>query len=273
VPGRIARNSCWLTASVGVGAAVVSAVSLRWPSIYREQDPWFRAVWHGNDWVTLVVAVPVLLLALVFACRGSRRGALITYGALGYMLYNYAYYLFGARINALFPAYVVLWVLAAIALMLSLPGVDAEKLAAAFEEPIWCEKVSASYMAFTGIGLGLAWIGQWVSIVFAGAKPSLGEQGFQLVAAMDLSFMVPFFLIGAVLLWLRRPWGYVVSAVIMTQGALYTLVLAVNSALMGAQGMAGGGEVYIWGAWTVLGAAALLLLLLGVGRRPGFEEA
>lgn len=246
-----------------MAAAVVSAGSLVWPGVYRDQSAWLRAVWWGNDLVTLVVAVPVLIAALVLAARGSRRGELVWYGGLGYMVYNYAYYLFGARINALFPVYVALFVASAIALMIALGTLNASAVAADFV-PSVRERIAAGYMAFTGVGLGIAWIAQWAGIVFAGAKPNLGEAGFQLVAAMDLSFMVPFFVLGAVLLWRRRPWGYVVAPIIMVQGALYTLVLAVNSAVVGMRELQGAAELPVWSAWTLAGAVALSLLLAGV---------
>jgi hypothetical protein len=84
--------------------------------------------------------------------------------------------------------------------------------------------------------------------------------------------MVPFFLIGAVQLWRRRAWGFVIAPVIMTQGALYTLVLAPSSVVTGMRGLPGGSEFPVWATWTVAGAAALALLLAGtlrVGERHG----
>jgi hypothetical protein len=48
---------------------------------------------------------------------------------LGYAVYNYAYYLFGARMNELFPLYVLLFVLPIVALMLALGRLDAEAIA------------------------------------------------------------------------------------------------------------------------------------------------
>lgn len=247
------------------GAAVVSAIGVFAPEVYRDRSAWFRSVWIGNDWVTLVVAVPILVVALVLARRGSTRAELVSFGGVGYLLYNYAYYLLGARLNALFPAYVVLWVTSLFVLILALAPLDAESLARRFSGGIR-ERLVAAYMLFTGVGLTFAWIAQWAGIVFGSLKPNLGEAGFQLVAAMDLSFMVPYFLVGAVLLWRHKPWGYVVSPIILTQGALYTLVLAVNSARMAAAGQMGGSELPVWGVWTAVGAAALVALLSSLRR-------
>ena len=78
--------------------------------VFQDQSrdvEWIKATWFGNDWVTLVVAVPLLVIALVMARRGSVPGLLSWLGLVGYAVYNYAYYLFGAALNAFFLLYVV----------------------------------------------------------------------------------------------------------------------------------------------------------------------
>ena len=67
---------------------------------------WIRETWFGNDWVTLVVAVPALVLASRIAARGSSRAHVVRLGLLAYAVYNYAFYLFGAALNVFFPVYV-----------------------------------------------------------------------------------------------------------------------------------------------------------------------
>ena len=49
------------------------------------------------------------------------------------------------------------------------------------------------------------------------------------VTALDLSLMVSALTVGGVLIWRRMPWGLVISAIASIQGALYLLVLSVNS--------------------------------------------
>jgi hypothetical protein len=126
-------------------------------------------------------------------------------------------------------------------------------------------------MAFTGAGLAIAWLGQWAAFIFSGKVPSIGEGPFALVAALDLSLMVPFFLTGAVLLWRRRPWGFLLGAVMTVKGATYTLILAVNSALSAREGLVEGAaaQVPIWSAWCLASVAAATALLWGARRDPG----
>jgi hypothetical protein len=72
-----------------------SALGLLFESRYRDAE-WIKATWFGNDWVTLVVGMPLLAVALALARRGSIRALLLWVGVLGYAAYNYAYYLLGA---------------------------------------------------------------------------------------------------------------------------------------------------------------------------------
>ena len=78
-----------------------AALGLAFPGLYRDTD-WIRAAWYGNDWVTLAAAAPLLWIASARAARGSVRGLLLWMGIAGYAVYNYAFYLFGAALNAFF---------------------------------------------------------------------------------------------------------------------------------------------------------------------------
>jgi hypothetical protein len=120
----------------------------------------------------------------------------------------------------------------------------------------------ASYMAFTGAGLLVAWLAQWAAYVFGGTVPSIGEGPFRLVAAMDLGLIVPAMLVGAVLLWRRRAGGFVLAVIAITQGATYTAGLTAASVVGGMRGVAGAMEqAPVWGIWTLAGVAAATALL------------
>lgn len=130
------------------------------------------------------------------------------------------------------------------------------------------------YMLFTGVGLTLAWTAQWANFMVAGAAPAIGEEAFQLVAAMDLTFMVPWFLLGAGLIIRRRRWGFVIAPIIVAKGATYTLVLTATSTVAAMRDVSDTAEeILIWAAWTVAGAGALWGLLANLGGPTGRQEA
>jgi len=90
-----------------------SVLGLSLPGEYRDVE-WIRATWFGNDWVTLILSLPLLGISLVLARRGAVRGQVLGLGMLGYSTYNYGFYLFVAALNAFFPLYAILLVLSVV---------------------------------------------------------------------------------------------------------------------------------------------------------------
>ncbi len=120
-----------LSAALAALMVVQTMLGLIFPGQYRDVE-WIRLTWFGNDGVTLVVGVPLLVAALLLARRGSIRGLLLWLGMLGYGAYNYAYYMLGAALNASFPLYVAALLLSVITLILALSRIDVAEVAASF---------------------------------------------------------------------------------------------------------------------------------------------
>src|ERR1043165_623357 len=76
----------------GLTTTVLSALCAS--GLYHESD-WAAGALRGGDLVTLVVVVPVLVVAAWRASRGSTRAQLIWAAMLVYNLYNYTYIVFG----------------------------------------------------------------------------------------------------------------------------------------------------------------------------------
>ena len=230
---------------------------------YRDVD-WIRATWFGNDWVTLAVAVPLLIVGLVWSDAGSLRGLLLWLGLVGYALYNYSFYLFGASLNAFFPIYVVAVVLAGAILILALSRLDARRVADAIDSTAPVPLIGGALL-FIGIGLASVWLATWAAYVFAGRPTPVEPDVFRLIAALDLCLMVPAFTAGGVLIWKRRPLGYVIAAIASIQGALYLLVLSVNAAVAQHRGLAtAAGELRVWATLALFTAALACLVLANV---------
>jgi hypothetical protein len=86
----------------------------------HQNTEWIRTTWIGNDWITLAVGAPLLVTVLLLTRRGSTWGFLLWLGMLGYGVYHYALYVFGAARNALPPLYIAAFLLAGVGLFLAL---------------------------------------------------------------------------------------------------------------------------------------------------------
>ncbi len=255
-----------LSAALAALMVVQSVLGRVFPGQYRDVE-WIRTTWFGNDWITLVVGAPLLVASLLLARRGSIRGLLLWLGMLGYGAYNYAYYLLGAALNAFFPLYIVALVLSVSTLILALSRIDAAEVAASFR-PKTPVRIVGGYLVFVAVGLTFVWMGMWAAYVFAGQPTPIEPEAFKLVAALDITIMVPALALGGVLLWRRNAWGYIVAAIAGIQGSLYLLVLSINSAVAILRGLAEApGDLPLWGTLAVTTTAVTFMLLANVRGR------
>lgn len=224
-------------------------------------EPRIAWTWIGNDWFNLLVAAPLLSVAAIMAARGSVRARLVWIGVLAAMVYNYAFYLIGAQINAAFPLYVALVLTAAVALarvlLATRPGPEHAGVARGIGA-----KIAAAYLIGVAVVLSMVWTVLWHGILSGTAQGGLGPDAFQVVAALDMLFLVPVLVLGGVLLWTRQPWAGIIGPAAAIHGACYLGILATNAVNGVVLGHAvPPGETVVWGplfAATLLCAAFLL---------------
>ncbi len=244
-----------------------SFAGVGWPGVYRDEGFALDA-WRLNDPITLGLAVPITAVALALAWRGALRGWLVLVGAMQYALYNYAFYLFGAALNAHFLVYAAALTASALALVAGLAALDVGAVARAVSPRAPLRPIAA-YMGTWALILGVAWIGQALAFVGTGQAPELGEEAFRLIAALDLTLVVTPVAIGAAWLWARRPWGVVLAVVMNVKGAIYATLLTIGSA-QGGPLAAGGGDGLLWlWAFFAVGSTASLVALLAAIRDHG----
>ena len=198
-------------------------------NIYRDNEL-VKAVWLGNDIVTLFVAIPIMIGALFFSLRNSLKARLIWMGTLWYMVYNYIFYMYGTAFNKLFLLYVIIFTLSIYALILALMKIDIKsfKQKISFNIPV---KWISSYMLFFAIMIGGLWIAQSLSFVFTSKVPlGITQTGNPsgVVFATDLSLLVSTLIVGAILLLKREVWGYIISIISLTKCLLYPFVLVIG---------------------------------------------
>jgi hypothetical protein len=113
------RISYYLSINAAILAAIASGIRLFKAEIYNDSD-FVRSAWYANDWVTLVVVVPSLTIALVLSLNDDLKSKLVWFGLMGYLFYTYAFYLFGATFNNIFLLYVAIYALSFFALIIGL---------------------------------------------------------------------------------------------------------------------------------------------------------
>ncbi len=189
-----------------------------------------------QDIVTLVIGVPMLVIALLAARTGSLRGRLLLAGTLGYFLYTYASYAFSASYNPMFLVYIALLTLSLYAFVLAMLGIDVNNLPAHISERLPRRGLSV-LLFLMGAFLCFLHLSRLIPPLFKEATPQIIETyTTDVIAAMDLGLIAPTAFLAGILLWRKQSWGYLLAALLMIKG--FTLATAV-SAMAFSQWLAG----------------------------------
>ena len=224
------RTSYILTIIIAILAMIASAGGLFIDGLYRD-NALITSAWHGNDFVTLVIVLPLMVTSLILAMRGSQKAQLVWIGTLGYMLYNYIFYLYGAAFNRFFLIYVLLFTLSMYALVFAMTKIDAMAVSQAFRVVTPVKWISG-FMMFFAVFLGVLWIAMSLSFVFTGQVPQpilQTDHPTGVVFATDLSLLIPALILGSTLLWKRLPWGFVLASIVLIKASTYGLAMIAMS--------------------------------------------
>ena len=257
-------TAAWILSGVLLLLMVVQAVAgLAVGDLYPE-EPWAVAAFRGNDLVTLVVAAPVLAVAL-FASRRrpSSASVLVWLGMLHYGVYNYAYYAFGGAFSSVFLLHVAALVASMAGLLMLATSIDAGQAARGVAGGTRA-RVVAAFTTLVGLALVGAWGGMSLRFALTGELPQdvMPPSAVHLVYAIDLSFLAPVFVVAGVLLWRREPWGSVLAVAINASGAVYLAVLWGVGGFQADAGIAGKSWLSPVAIGSVLACLAATLALL-----------
>ncbi len=190
---------------------------------------------QGNDIVTLVVGVPLLVVSAWLAFRGSLRGQLLLTGILGFFLYTYMSMCMLTSFNALFLVYVALFALSLYAFILCMMSFDLAILPQHFSERLPRGWIAGLLFVIGGF-LSLAWLGKVVPPIMQNLTPALENTTTFVIQAMDLGLIVPLAVLAGILLLRRSAWGYLLASVFVMKAialGLAVSAMCINMTLAG----------------------------------------
>jgi hypothetical protein len=230
-PRTTPRIWLWLTGPIAVLVAIAAGVGFFSYDIYRDA-PINAAQAVGQDLITLVVALPALVISAILALRGSRRAHLVWLGALGYLVYTYTSYALALRFNSLFLVYVALLGLSLYALIGGLATTDFAGRKAHFSRATPVKAVSI-FLGVVALLFYFKWLSEDVPALLAGGVPQGvidGEAPTDVVHVLDMAWILPANVLTAIWLWRGQPLGYVLAGTLLS--FLSLLVLAIMSMIV-----------------------------------------
>ena len=263
------RGVTW-TVLCAVTALVASVSGLVMRGAYTDAPSTVEML-RAYDLVTAALVVPALALACWHAARGSERARVVSAGLLTGLLYTYAYHAFGTRFGDLFLLHAAVMATGAVALVVTLRGIDLG----------WCadqlpgrapSRVVAALLGLLVLGLGGMWVYVALDEVLTGRTPT-GSQlvetdaAVHLGMALDLTLLVPLYAAASVQLWQRTGLGYLLGAVALVSGILHQVGYLVGMPFQVAAGVPGAVSFDPGEPVVVLAYVVGLALLLAPGRR------
>jgi hypothetical protein len=246
--------------------AVTSVGGLVWgpQGLYRA-DPTTLPAFLGQDALTLLVGLPLLIGAVWSTRRGSLRGLLVWLGALFYIAYSYAYYLLSPEFNPLFPAYLTIVSASLYCLVYLLLSVDTAMVKARFA-PGTPTRLTGGFMMVMALLLSIKWVASMISAL--SGDELLASHKNLVVWVLDLVVALPALFWGGLWLWRRDALGFVVAGMLLLKAAFVGITLVVDTWLMTLWGQASDPMLPAYAVIAVGGLVLLAAYLRCVGPSP-----
>ncbi len=230
------RTVVWLVRLIAALALVACLGGLFWPGgdgrftatsvrgeqvelygdgLYRFDTVFIAASSRATDVVTLVLGVPLLLVALLLYRRGSAAGGLLLAGTLAYFLYVYASRALGNAYNGLFLVYIALFSTSLYAFFLTVRSLELTALASRLrmEGP---RRGLAGFLLVSAAVTALVWLAPLLGVLAQSDAPKyLDTYTTTVTDVLDLGVLVPTLIVAAVLVRRRAVLGYVLATVLL----------------------------------------------------------
>jgi hypothetical protein len=192
-------------------------------------DTYFKApILRGTDALTLVVCLPLLVIALLWYRRGALRGGLLLAGVLAFYLYNAASIALGAAYNNLFLLYVAYFSASLFSFVLACTAVDVHVLAENIS-PGLPHRGIATLLFLSGLALLLAWTGDIVGPLMKGTVPGIASYTTEVTYVFDLGIITPVCFLAGVLILRRAPVSYLMAAIMLVMLGIVGLMVTTQT--------------------------------------------
>jgi hypothetical protein len=228
------KTKPWLSLSfpLAVLAGIAAALGAFNPHIYQQDAPAYAVQGIGQDYATLFVTIPALLIVSVLAWRGSTRALLINLGVQVYLFYSYSMYAITVHFNSLFLVYCLSMGLSFYGLAGIIANFDKEALRSwVLRSPNekLLRRAMASLVFFTAAMFYYLWLSEIIPHLLAGTVPaSVVEVDLpsNMVHVYDLAILLPALVLSGVWLLRKGLYGFLFAPVLTTFSFFMAIALA-----------------------------------------------
>ena len=222
----------WLTLPLAVLLIIATVAGVFNSNTYAKDADYFATQGIAQDFISLFVTVPVLIVSFIYALRGSKRARLVWLGMLGYTLYSYILYAFFVNFNSLFLVYSATLALSLYAFIGAITTTDQkaymEAVLAARKDPARFKRRIAIVLFVIAALFYMMWLSEVIPALLEGYTPqSILDNGLPTnpVHVLDLSFLLPGLIITGILILKNKPLGFVLAPTFFAYGAMLGLAI------------------------------------------------
>ena len=237
-------------------------VTIYGKGIYQHMSAEVAIQGIAQDYITLSIGIPLLLLSLYFAGNGSLKWRFVLAGTLGYFLVTYLFYLVMAMYNQLFLSYAFLMGASFFALALTILSFDLSKLHATFNEKTPVKFVGV-FLIFNAFSIAFLWLSIVLPPLFEGSLYPKEVEHYTtlIVQGIDLGLLLPLAVVSGALLIRKKISGYLLGPVYIVFLSLLMTALVAKIVIMGMNGYSIIPVIFIIPTFTIISIICSILLL------------
>ncbi len=213
------------------------SITIYGKGIYRDMSKEVAPQGIAQDYVTLFAGIPLLIISLVFACKGSVRGKFLLAGTLGYFLVTYLFYMTMGMYNVFYLGYVSLLGLSFFAFYLVIASFDINKLPEIFSVSA-PHRFAGGFLIFCASCIAFLWLGIVIPPLIDGSIVPIQVEHYTtlIVQGFDLSLLHPIAFVSGFLFLRKKNYGYLLAPVYLVFLSILMTALTAKVIAMGILG-------------------------------------
>ncbi|MFT7149056.1 MAG: hypothetical protein ACI82Q_000913 [Nonlabens sp.] len=244
---------------------VATVIGITNNNIYLDGD-WASAQWLGQDWVTLIIGMPLLLVSSwKVILKRSLVWELVLGGVLFYLVYIYAFFLFEARFTALYFIHLPIFSVSLLCLFVVFHHLLNAKNDYAYTHRLTLSTIIGYFLLISAF-LSWLWLQDLVkhltTVDYFSDTPD-GEPPL-VMYTLDLDIIVPMMVIASILLFKNHTLGLIMVGVLLVMSFLMSSAFMGMALSIYLQGFDPDSIVIV--LWSLIALCGLLLSIVDLNR-------
>jgi hypothetical protein len=219
-----------LTGLLIVLSTIASVIGITNNTLYMD-EAWANAQWLGQDWVTLLIAIPLLLFSSwKVILKQSLVWELVLAGVLFYLLYVYTFFVFEAGFSPLYFIHLPIFSVSLLCLFVVFHHMLNAKNNYAYRHKLTLTTI-IGYFLLLSILLSWLWLQDLIKHITIDGYLSDTPDGQppMVIYSLDLGIIMPMMVIASILLIYNHSLGLIMTGVMLTTSFLISLALMAMS--------------------------------------------